>query len=57
MYEGNQASILNEEVGNYGVIYEDVIAQELMVHKYNLFFTRTTLYKFVIVFIMLLRRY
>lgn len=38
MYEGNQASILNEEVGNYGVIYEDVIAQELMVHKYNLFF-------------------
>ncbi len=38
MYEGNQASILNEEVGNYGAIYEDVIAQELIAHNYNLFF-------------------
>lgn len=38
MYEGNQASILNEDVGNYGAIYEDVIAQELIAHNYNLFF-------------------
>ena len=38
MYEGNQASILNENVGNYGAIYEDVIAQELIAHNYNLFF-------------------
>lgn len=38
MYEGNQVSILNEYVGNYGSIYESVVAQELKAHNYNLYY-------------------
>ena len=40
LLNGNQIKILNGEVNlNFGAIYENVVAQELTAHGYNLFFS------------------
>lgn len=40
LLNGNQIKILNGEVNlNFGAIYENVVAQELIAHGYNLFFS------------------